>query len=123
MPNGSVSGCQFNHPLGFNWHPLRGAGWCVFLNWATGILKPTPVGCHVSCVHLGCPTEEMAPPQAQTPQPLQAWEKKILGEMFEARQRVGFIHHTSFCLKDGTLKDDDPDPFCVESLVAKFVHC
>ena len=26
VPNGSVTGCQIYHPLGFNWHPLEGAG-------------------------------------------------------------------------------------------------
>ena len=37
--------------------------------------------------------------------------KKILGEMKPGSE------------SDATLKDDDPDPFCVESLAAKFVHC
>ena len=26
VPNGSVTGCQHCYPVGFNWHPLEGAG-------------------------------------------------------------------------------------------------
>ncbi len=29
--NGSVTGCQFTHLLGFNWHPFEGAGIYIYI--------------------------------------------------------------------------------------------